>query len=615
MGMLRWQDMDQSRIRNFCIIAHIDHGKSTLADRFLELTSTISSREMAEQVLDQMELERERGITIKATAVRMNYLADDGERYELNLIDTPGHVDFTYEVSRALAACEGAVLVVDASQGIEAQTVANVLLALQEDLHLLGVVNKIDLPGSEPSRVAAEIVEMVGLSRQDIVLASAKEGRGIREILEMVVHDVPPPNGRSDGPPRALIFDSNYDPYKGVIVYVRMVDGAVSMGQVLLLMASGQRLDPLEVGILQPQMISTGKLSTGQVGYIATGLKEVQRCRVGDTITAAHAPAEEALAGYRPAKPMVFAGLYPASADDYGLLKDALGKLQLNDAALSYKPESSVALGPGFHCGFLGLLHMEIVQERLEREFFLELIATVPSVEYQLLLTDGQEIVVDNPSDLPAPQKIQETREPWMNVSVIAPDRYTGSIMELVTNRRGRFLEMEYMERSAAAQTGHSRTLLRYEIPLAEMLVGFYDRLKAVSQGFASMDYGFAEYRVGGLVKLDILVNQQPVDALGIIVPETKARQRGRELIDQLKSLIPRQLFDVPLQAVVAGKVVARETVRARRKNVLAKCYGGDVTRKRKLLERQKEGKRRMKRIGQVDIPQDAFLALLKIKD
>jgi GTP-binding protein LepA len=606
--------MEQRFIRNFCIIAHIDHGKSTLADRMLELTGTISPREMAEQVLDEMDLERERGITIKASAVRMLYTAADGQTYELDLIDTPGHVDFTYEVSRALAACEGAILLVDASQGVEAQTMANFFLALEQGLTIIPAVNKIDLPNAEPERVARELQDAFGFRPEEILFVSAKEGTGVRELLEAVVQRVPPPSGDPEAPLRALVFDSKYDPYKGVVAYVRVVDGSLDTRRRLRLMATGRSLEPLEVGYFRPALTPCPVLTAGEVGYVATGLKTVQDCRVGDTITYDDRPANEPLPGYRPAKPMVFAGLYPADAEEFHLLREALEKLRLNDAALYFEPENSLALGPGFRCGFLGMLHMDIVQERLEREFGLNLIATAPSVEYRVLKTDGEEVAVRSPADLPPPGQIAEVREPWMHVSIIAPDRYLGAIMELVSNRRGEFRRMEYLDQGPQVREGDRRVLLEYTIPLSEMLVDFYDQLKSRTQGYATMDYSYAEHRPGRLVRLDILVNNQPVDALSVIVPAERAYQVGRALVEKLRELIPRQLFEVPIQAAIGGRVIARETVRALRKNVLAKCYGGDVTRKRKLLERQKEGKKRLKRIGRVEVPQEAFLALLRLQ-
>ena len=605
--------MEQAFIRNFCIIAHIDHGKSTLADRLLEYTGTLSQREMAEQVLDQMDLEREKGITIKATAVRMFYTPAGGREYELNLIDTPGHVDFTYEVSRALAACEGALLVVDAAQGIQAQTLANVYLALDLDLVLIPVVNKIDLPNAEPERVAQELCDTIGFRREEVLFASAKEGVGTQAILDAVVARIPPPGGQPEAPLRAMIFDSKYDPYKGVIAYVRVMDGVLRQEAPVRLMSTGLEFQPMEVGTFRPALLPAAALTTGEVGYVATGLKEVRDCRVGDTITDARRPAAAALPGFRPAKPMVFAGLYPQQPNEYGALRDALDKLQLNDASLVFQPESSAALGFGFRCGFLGLLHMEIVQERLEREFGLDLLATAPSVEYQVTKTDGSELVVDNPAELPPPNEIAEIREPWMDISVITPDRYIGAVMELVTGRRGVFKRMDYLDQQAEVAKGEARVLLEYQVPLSEILVDFYDQLKSRTQGYASLDYSFSHYAPSRLVKLDILVNGQPVDALSLITHVDKAQAQGRQLVERLRGLIPRQLFDVPIQAAIGSRIIARETIRAMRKNVLAKCYGGDVTRKRKLLEKQKEGKRRMKRVGNVEIPQEAFMAVLKL--
>jgi GTP-binding protein LepA len=609
--------VNPSLIRNFCIIAHIDHGKSTLADRLLELTGTIPKRQMAEQVLDSMELERERGITIKAAPVRMMYRRPppgQGEVYELNLIDTPGHVDFTYEVSRALAACEGALLLVDASQGIEAQTLANVYMALELDLTIIPVVNKIDLPAAEPERVAQEIVDVIGFRREEVLFVSAKEGTGTPEVLEAIVTRIPPPKGDPEAPLRALIFDSKYDAYKGVLAYVRLVDGRITTRERLRLMGAGRSLEPLEVGVFSPLFVPAQSLEAGEVGYVATGLKTVRDCRVGDTLTLDAHPAPAPLPGYKPAKPMVFAGLYPANADDYELLRDALEKLQLNDAALQYQPENSAALGPGFRAGFLGLLHMDIVQERLEREYGLDLLATAPSVEYEVTLTDGTVLRIDSPAEMPDPSKIAEVREPWMNVSIVTPDRYIGPIMELVTGRRGTFVRMDYLEHGVGRE-GERRVLLEYKMPLSEMLVDFYDQLKSRTQGYASMDYTFSHYAPERLVKLDVLVNGVPVDALSVLVHAEKAAQMGRQLVERLRSLIPRQMFEVPLQAAIGGRVVARETIRALRKNVLAKCYGGDVTRKRKLLEKQKEGKKRMKRVGSVEIPQEAFMSLLRIRE
>ncbi len=598
---------DQSHIRNFCIIAHIDHGKSTLADRLLQETGTVAARDMVEQLLDSMPLEREKGITIKARAVRMRYQALDGEVYELNLIDTPGHVDFTYEVSRSLAACEGAILVVDAAQGIEAQTLANVYLALEHDLSLVPVVNKIDLPSAQPELVALDIDRVIGLPADDVIFASAKEGRGISEILEAVVKRVPPPKGIEDRPLRALIFDSHYDAYKGVIAYCRIVDGKVKTGDRVLMMASGATAEVLETGAFTPNMITTGALGTGEVGYLATGLKGIAECQVGDTITLLAAPADEALAGYQPIKPMVFAGVYPMDTVDYTNLRDALDKLHLNDASLVYEPESSNALGFGFRCGFLGLLHMEIIQERLEREYDLELLTTAPSVEYQVTKTDGSVLVVDNPAMMPDVSAIQTMEEPWMAIQIVTPSRFIGAIMELVTKRRGIYNKTDYLD--------ENRVSLSYDMPLSEMIVDFYDQLKSRTQGYASLDYSFTDYRAADLVKLDILVNAVPVDALSVITHRDKATYQGRALVDKLCRLIPRQMFDVPIQAAVGSKVIARETVSAMRKNVLAKCYGGDISRKRKLLEKQKEGKARMKMVGSVEIPQDAFLAILSLDE
>jgi GTP-binding protein LepA len=600
-------DMDQHHIRNFVIIAHIDHGKSTLADRLLERTGTLAQREMMEQVLDAMDLEREKGITIKAKAVRMQYRAADGDEYQLNLIDTPGHVDFTYEVSRALAACEGALLVVDAAQGVEAQTLANVYLAVEHDLEIIPIINKIDLPSAQPEVVREEIERVVGLPGEECILASAKEGIGVDEILEAIVERIPPPKGERNAPMRALIFDSHYDPYKGVIAYCRFIDGVLSSGEALRMMSNSVRGEAVEVGIFHPTMMAIDYLEAGEVGYIATGLKDVGDVRVGDTITSDARPASEALPGYRPAKPMVFAGLYPTNGDDYPLLREALERLKLNDASLVYGPESSVALGFGFRCGFLGMLHMEIIRERLEREYNLELLITAPSVEYHVFMHDGSERLVENPAELPSPGTFDGIEEPWVDVSVIAPSRYIGPIMDLVQARRGTFGKMEYVD--------EQRVLLTYQMPLAELIVDFYDQLKTRTQGYASLDYHYAEYRPAELVKLDVLVNAQPVDALSVITHRDKAGYQGRALIEKLRQLIPRQMFDVPLQAAIGGKIIARETIRAMRKNVLAKCYGGDITRKRKLLEKQAEGKKRMKRLGQVEIPQEAFMAVLSLRD
>jgi GTP-binding protein LepA len=596
---------DTSKVRNFSIIAHIDHGKSTLADRLLEQTHTVSQREMKAQLLDSMDLEREKGITIKARAVRMSYTARDGETYQLNLIDTPGHVDFSYEVSRSLAACEGALLVVDAAQGIEAQTMANVYLALEQDLALVAVINKIDLPSADPRKVAAEVGQLIGLLDDEIVQASAKTGLGVDDILEAVVRHMPPPRGNPTSPARALIFDSHYDTYKGVIAYLKIVDGRIATGDRIKLMANGKEAELLEVGFFDPELHPVPALATGEVGYIATGLKVVQDVQVGDTVTLASNPAFEQLPGYRPVKPMVFAGLYPVESEEYPMLRDALERLRLNDGSLTWEPESSDALGFGFRCGFLGLLHMEIIQERLEREYGLQLLATAPSVEYEVQLRGGAQLRIDNPSDLPSPGEIEEIREPWLDISIIAPARYIGAVMELVTGRRGDYRELIYLD--------PDRVQMRFEMPLAELIIDFYDQLKSRTQGYASLDYVFKDMRPSDLVKLDVLVNGQPVDALSLISHRDEAYARGRELVENLRGLIPRQMFDVPVQASIGSRIIARETIRAMRKNVLSKCYGGDVTRKRKLLEKQKEGKARMKLVGNVEIPQEAFLAVLSL--
>lgn len=599
--------MKQDKIRNFSIIAHIDHGKTTLSDRLLERTGTVSAREMTEQVLDSMDLEREKGITIKARAVRMPYRAKNGEEYELNLIDTPGHVDFSYEVSRSLTACDGALLVVDATQGIEAQTLANTYLALDLNLEIIPVVNKIDLPSASPEKVAHEIDEVIGVPSDQVLFVSAKSGLGIDEVLEAIVARVPPPGGDPDAPLRALVFDSHYDPYKGVIAYVRVIDGAILDRARVLVYSTGREADTLEIGCFHPEMVPVERLGTGEVGYIATGLKEVADCQVGDTIMLAESPAAEPLPGFRPAKPMVFAGIYPVESNEYQLLRDALEKLKLNDAALTFQPESSAALGFGFRCGFLGLLHMEIVQERIEREYNLNILTTSPSVEYRVETTKGDLLTVDNPADLPPPNEIAEISEPWVKISVVTPSKYIGAIMELVTVRRGTYDHMEYLD--------ENRVLLTYDVPFSEILVDFYDQLKSRTQGYASLDYNVEGYRAEKLVKLDVLVNGKPVDALSIITHVDKAYPRGRDLAEKLRTLIPRQLFEVPIQAAVGSKVIARETIPAMRKNVLAKCYGGDITRKRKLLEKQAEGKKRMKRVGNVEIPQEAFMAVLKLND
>jgi GTP-binding protein LepA len=598
---------DLAHIRNFCIIAHIDHGKSTLADRLLERTGTLTAREMVSQVLDTMDLEREKGVTIKASAVRMAYTAHDGQVYELNLIDTPGHVDFHYEVSRALNACEGALLVVDASQGIEAQTLANLYAALEQDLTIVPVINKIDLASAHSEQVAQELEDLFGFGVDDILLVSAKEGTNVDRVLEAIVERVPPPQGDVDGPLRALIFDSHYDSYKGVVAYVRVMDGEMDSQAPLRLLSNGVRVEPIEVGIFGPGLKPVPRLTAGEVGYVATGLKMVRDCAVGDTLTQQDRPASHPLPGYRPAKPMVFAGFYPSEGEDYGLLRDALEKLQLNDAALSYELESSQALGFGFRCGFLGLFHMEIVQERLEREYDLDVIATAPSVEYRITRTNGEELTIDNPVDLPPETEIATIAEPWIELTVFTPADYIGQVMELTTSRRGVFQNMEYLDAS--------RVLITFHTPLTEVLVDYFDRLKSMTRGYASMDYTFLHYTPADMVKLDVLVNQQPVDALSIIVHRDQAYHKGQRLVSRLKAVIPRQQFQVPIQAAVGKKVISRANVKAVRKDVLAKCYGGDVTRKRKLLEKQKEGKKRMKQVGSVEIPQEAFLAVLQVGD
>ncbi|GBF80809.1 translation elongation factor 4 [Aphanothece sacrum] len=598
-------DVPVSRIRNFCIIAHIDHGKSTLADRLLQVTKTVAQREMKEQFLDSMDLERERGITIKLQAARMNYTAKDGQEYVLNLIDTPGHVDFSYEVSRSLAACEGALLVVDSSQGVEAQTLANVYLALDNNLEIIPILNKIDLPGAEPERVADEIEEVVGLDCSNIIKASAKAGIGIDEILESIVQLVPPPQDTVDKPLRALIFDSYYDAYRGVVVYFRVMDGKVKKGDRVRLMASKKEYDIDELGILSPNQIQVDQLHAGEVGYFAAAIKAVEDARVGDTITLSIEPAQEALPGYTEANPMVFCGLFPTDADQYGDLREALDKLKLNDAALSYEPETSTAMGFGFRCGFLGLLHMEIVQERLEREYDLELITTAPSVIYRVTTLDGQVFDIDNPSLLPPAQQREKVEEPFIEVEMITPETYVGTLMELCQGRRGVFKDMRYFTKS--------RTALIYELPLAEVVTDFFDQLKSRTRGYASMEYKLIGYRENPLVKLDILVNGDSVDALAMIVHRDKAYYVGRALTEKLKELIPRHQFKVPIQAAIGAKVIASEHIPALRKDVLAKCYGGDISRKKKLLQKQAKGKKRMKAIGTVDVPQEAFMAVLKL--
>jgi GTP-binding protein LepA len=595
----------QARVRNFCIIAHIDHGKSTLADRLLEFTGSISKRDMQDQVLDSMDLERERGITIKLQAVRMTYRARDGESYELNLIDTPGHVDFAYEVSRSLAACEGAILVVDAAQGIEAQTLANLYQAVEAGLTLIPVVNKIDLDAAQPELVAEEIADVTGLPREEVIFASAKQGIGTQDILEAVIAKVPPPHGDPSAPLRALIFDSHYDAYRGVITYVRVVDGEIKARTKIRMMNTDKVHDVDEVGWFAPQPRPAEKLSAGEVGYVTAAIKNVIDARVGDTITTATGGAATALPGYRQVKPMVFAGLFPTDSDQFADLKEALEKLQLNDGALSYEPENSAALGFGFRCGFLGLLHLEIVQERLEREFQLELITTAPTVEYRVKLKRGEIIEVDNPALLPDPTAIESISEPFVKLSIIVPSTYVGAMMELCQDRRGMFKKLEHRP--------GDRIVLEYEIPLGEIIHDFYDQLKSRSKGYASMDYELIGFREGDLVKLDVLVAGEPVDALSLITDRSKAQIQGRKLVEKLKAIIPRQLYEVPIQAAIGGKVIARETISAQRKDVLAKCYGGDVTRKRKLLEKQKEGKKRMKRVGSVEIPQEAFMAVLSL--
>lgn len=601
--------MDQSHIRNFCIIAHIDHGKSTLADRLLEITGTVSERDMQNQVLDTMDLEREKGVTIKASAVRMAYAAANGPIYQLNLIDTPGHVDFGYEVSRALAACEGAILVVDAAQGIEAQTLANLYLAIDAGLEIVPVLNKIDLPSARPDEIAQDLCNLLGGDPEDVIRVSAKTGKNVDAVLRAVVELIPSPRGDLSRPTRALIFDSHYDAYKGVIAYLRVVDGGFTRTDILQLMATKSTVDPVEVGIFAPEMKPVESLVAGEVGYIATGLKTVGECRVGDTLAAlpAGGTTVEPLPGYRAVKPMVFAGLYPTDGEDYGVLRDALEKLQLNDASLVYTAETSDALNFGFRCGFLGLFHMDIIQERLEREYGLDIVATAPSVQYQVLLRNGDVITISTPADLPDENDIEEIREPWMEIQVFTPETFYGPVMELVTRRRGILTGQEY--------PSSGRVVLQFEIPLAEIVVDFYDKLKSSTRGYASLDYEFAEYRPEKLVKVELLVNKQPVDALATIVHEKDAYLRGQALVSKLKKLIPRQQFQVPIQAAVGKRVLSRANIKALRKDVLAKCYGGDVSRKRKLLEKQKAGKKRMKMVGNVAIPQEAFMAVLELSD
>ncbi|MFN8542907.1 MAG: translation elongation factor 4 [Candidatus Binatia bacterium] len=596
--------MDTTRIRNFSIIAHIDHGKSTLADRLLERTGAVSKREMAAQFLDDMDLERERGITIKARSVRLTYRARDGKDYVLNLIDTPGHVDFTYEVSRSLAACEGAVLVVDATQGVQAQTLANVYLALEHDHAIVPVLNKIDLPSAEPERVKQQIEDVIGLDASGAIAASAKEGIGTEDILEAIVQEIPPPKGNPDDPPRALVFDSWYDPYHGAVVLVRVMDGTLRKGQRIRLMATGKEFLTTRLAVLAPRAVDVPELGPGEVGILAAAIKEVQDTKIGDTVTDADRPAAAPLPGFKPVKPMVFSGLYPADSADYDQLRDAMEKLRLNDASFSYEPETSIALGFGFRCGFLGLLHMEIVQERLEREFHLELITTSPTVAYRVVKTDGSAEVIDSPAKLPPPIRIDHIEEPYIRATIHLPQEFLGNVLALCQERRGVQKDMKYL--------GEARVMLTYELPLAEVVMDFYDKLKSATKGYASMDYEYLDFRASDLAKLDILLNGDPVDALSAIVHRDNAYYRGRDLCARLRELIPRQMFEIAIQAAIGAKVVARETVKAVRKNVTAKCYGGDITRKRKLLEKQKEGKKRMKQVGRVEIPQEAFLAVLK---
>ncbi len=599
--------MKIENIRNFCIIAHVDHGKSTLADRLMELTQTVNVRDMQEQLLDSMALERERGVTIKASAVRMVYEAADGKEYTLNLIDTPGHVDFTYEVSRALQACEGAVLVVDASQGIEAQTLSNVYLALEQDLEIIPVINKIDLPAAQPDDVAREIEDLLGTPSREMPRISAKNGVGVVDVLERVISEVPPPATEAGEAFRALVFDSHYDAYKGVIAYVRVTDGAVSKRALLKLFATGARFEAVEIGVFDPVMRTVAELGAGEVGYIATGLKTVQECRVGDTVTLANKGTQKPLPGYEKVKPMVYAGIYPTHNDEYADLRDAFDKLQLNDASLVYQPETSQALNFGFRVGFLGLFHMEIIQERLEREYDLDILATAPSVEYRIIQKNLEVMLIDSPALLPDESLIEEIHEPWMKIQIYMPQSYIGAVMELVIKKRGIYATTEYLDAT--------RIILHFEIPLSEIIVDFYDRLKSVTQGYASLDYQFMEYRRGDLVKVDVLVNNEPVDALAMICHRDDAYHRGQRLVTKLKALIPRQMFTVPVQAAIGKRVISRANVKALRKDVLAKCYGGDVTRKKKLLEKQKKGKKRMKMIGAVEVPQEAFMALLALDD
>lgn len=599
------KDNRQSRIRNFSIIAHIDHGKSTLADRILEKTSALSQREMKEQMLDAMDLERERGITIKLNSVQLTYNAKDGNEYILHLIDTPGHVDFTYEVSRSLAACEGALLIVDAAQGIEAQTLANVYLALENDLEILPVINKIDLPSAEPERVRKEVEEVIGLDASDAVLASAKAGIGIDDILEQIIEKVPAPQGDPNAPLKALIFDSLYDPYRGVIAYIRVTEGSVRVGEKIKMMATEKEFEVTEIGVFTPKPVAKEELTVGDVGYLTAAIKQVGDSRVGDTITSAENPAVEALPGYRRMKPMVYCGMYPVDSAQYNDLREALERLELNDSSLQYEAETSQALGFGFRCGFLGLLHMEIIQERIEREFNIDLITTAPSVIYQVKLTNGAEIQIDNPANLPDPAEIDEIHEPYVKATVMTPNDYVGAVMELCQTKRGNFIDMKYLD--------ENRVNVVYDIPLSEIVYDFFDHLKSNTKGYASLDYEPIGYKPSRLVKMDILLNAEKIDALSVIVHRDFAYERGKAVVEKLKQLIPRQQFEVPVQAALGTKIIARSTIKALRKNVLSKCYGGDITRKRKLLEKQKEGKKRMKTVGKVDVPQEAFMAVLKM--
>lgn len=597
--------IEQDHIRNFSIIAHIDHGKSTLADRLIEYTGTLTKREMEDQILDSMDLERERGITIKAQAVRSIYKARNGEEYMLNFIDTPGHVDFTYEVSRALAACEGALLVIDATQGIEAQTLANVYLALDNDLEIIPVINKIDLPSADPDHVKKEVEDVIGIDASDAVLCSAKTGLGIEDVLEAIVARVPAPQGSSEAPLKALVFDSKFDAYKGVVLYVRIMEGRLRKGMKIRMMATGAEFDVTEVGYFKPGIVNVDELEEGQVGFFAASIKNVKDARVGDTVTDANRPAEHALPGYRKATPMVYCGLYPVENSDYDNLRDALEKLQLNDASLVFEPETSTALGFGFRCGFLGLLHMDVIKERLEREYNLSLITTAPNVIYEVFRTNGEVEMVDNPSLFPDPTVIDHVEEPYVNATIIVPKDYVGAVMELSQEKRGEYDNMTYLD--------DTRVMIHYALPLSEIIFDYFDRLKSATRGYASLDYELSGYRYSDLVKVDILLNGEPVDALSAIVHKENATVRGRQLVEKLRGLIPRQMFEIPVQAAIGNKVIARENVRAMRKDVLAKCYGGDISRKRKLLEKQKEGKKRMKQVGSVELPQEAFMAILKM--